>query len=80
MKTLLLSLAVSDLSLGLVSRPLFIARILRQSFISVYFISLVFQTALALVSFFGVSFECGQTLGYLSSSQISGTCDSETCC
>ena len=54
MKTLLLSLAVSDLSLGLVSRPLFIARILRQSFISVYFISLVFQTALAHVSFFGV--------------------------
>ena len=79
-KTLLLSLAMSDLSVGLVSQPLFIARILRQSFTSVYFISLVFQTALAHVSFFGVSFECGQTLGHLSSSQISGTCDSETCC
>ena len=46
-KTLLLSLAMSDLSVGLVSQPLFIARILRQSFSSVYFISLVFQTALA---------------------------------
>ena len=48
-KTLLLSLAMSDLSVGLVSQPLFIARILRQSFTSVYFISLVFQTALARV-------------------------------
>lgn len=77
-KTLLLSLAMSDLSVGLVSQPLFIARILRQSFTSVYFISLVFQTALARVSFFGVSFECGQTLGHLSSSQ----CDLwlVTCC
>ena len=46
-KPLLLSLAMSDLSVGLVSQPLFIARILRQSFTSVYFISLVFQTALA---------------------------------
>ena len=80
LKTLLLSLAVSDLGVGLLAQPLYIAKMMDRNWfhrdhvwsypIDIY-CSLVLKCC---------GHKCRQILGRSSSSQISGTCDSQACC
>ena len=84
LKTLLLSLAVSDVGVGLLGQPLHISLLamwLQQNdpVCNTYKCSLMVCVLFCLTSFFGVV-AVRQVLGYSSSSHISGTCDSQACC
>ena len=86
LKTLLLSLAASDFGVGLLVQPFYIAmmvKLLQRNILSnstntaKNFITGIF----VYTSFFGVVVVwCRQILGHSSSSQISGTYNSQTCC
>ena len=86
LKTLLLSLAVSDLGVGSLVQPFYIALIINllqennrncttftafAIFISLVFFNILLRCVVA---------NCWQILGYPPSSQIPGTCDSQSCC
>ena len=84
LKTFLLSLAVSDVGVGLVVQPFFtsiLVRVLQHSipgcptYRAFDVISHVFSGA----SFFGVIALSVEVLSYSYSSQIPGTCDSQAC-
>ena len=89
LKTLLLSLALSDLGVGLLVQPLYVAILvmkIKQNTNSTAY-KAVNEAYLIQKKNIGLCFEfwcfcisCGQILGHLSSSQISGACNSQTCC
>ena len=90
LKTFLISLAVSDLGVGLLVHPLYIARLLieveqsanQRLYNTVYTAHGLFANLLLvyrlIVGHF--RFNCRPILSYSSSSQIPGTCDIQTCC
>ena len=89
LKTLLLSLAVSDLGVGLLVQPLYVAILVMEikqnknstAYNAVREAQLIQGKTLVFASHFGVfCISCGQILGHSASSQISGACDSQTCC
>ena len=87
LKTLLLSLTVSDVGVGLLVQPLYSSLLVKwtqqiivscNTYITFFVIGMLFGTA----SFLGVVavIKCRQVLSHSSSSQIPGTCDSNACC
>ena len=82
-KTLLLSLSVSDVGVGLFVQPLYSSLLVKwiqqiipncNTYKAFSIIGILFGT-----DRFGTD-RCRQVLGYSSSSQIPGTCDSQACC
>ena len=89
LKTLLLSLAVSDLGVGLLVQPLYVALLVMNiqqntesiAYVTVYKGFLIQKKISVLASHFGViSLTVLQNLGNPSSSQIPGSCASQACC
>ena len=86
LKTLLLSLAVSDVGVGLLGQPFYCLVLIKWSlqsnpdctmFKAYYIVAYLFSCSF----FLGCSgCKCGQVLSYSSSSQIPGTRDSQACC
>ena len=91
LKTLLLSLAVSDLGVGLLVQPWKVTCLVMRlkentknnpTYEITNNVQIVTAILLGYASFFGImnSFNSRQILGYSSSSQIPTTCDSQACC
>ena len=90
LKTLLISLAVSDLGVGLLVHPLYIARRLmeieqsanQRLYNTVHTAHGLFAYLLCTYRFIlgHFRFNCRPILSHSSSSQIPGTCDIQTCC
>ena len=86
LKTLLLSLAVSDVGVGLSVQPFYISLLVKwaqendpgcNTYKAFFLVTRLFSMA----SFFGVvAVSCRRVLSYSPSSQISGTCDLQACC
>ena len=86
LKTLLLSLAVSDVGVGLVNQPFYTSILIKwiqqsNSGCNTYKVFPHYYIFIFLGFVLGCcSCKCGQVLSYSSSSQISGTCDSQASC
>ena len=89
LKTLVLSLAVSDLGVGLLLQPLYVAILLMEidqntnstAYNSVYKAYVIQKKIFVMASHFGVfALTVDRFFGNPSSSQIPGTCNSQTCC
>ena len=87
LKTLLLSLAVSDLGVGLLVQPMYVARLvmeIKQHSDNIVYhgvdIALSSQYIVLCFVYWYRRFNCWQILGDSSSSQIPGTCDSQAGC
>ena len=81
LKTLLLSLAVSDVGVGFVVQPVYISLLVKWLQKMIPNCS-TYNWESFRYSFFPLrcSCKCRQVLSYSSSSQIPGTCDSQACC
>ena len=86
LKIYLLSLAVSDVGVGLLVQPYYISLLIKHfQFIvpncNTYKPFYLVSNSFCSTSFLGVfGSKCRQVLSYSSSSQIPGTCDSQACC
>ena len=86
LRTLMLSLAISDVGVGVFIQPLYTSFLvtwlqMNNPSCSIYYLMAGVIRTLVNVSLFSVcSYKCGQVLSYSSSSQVQGTRNSQACC